>query len=99
MRTSLTLGILFIFILCFPVFAQPGIAEMQQARHDLISTYFSAFDCALVLATLLGLCGAVSVYKNWQDGKHHIDVAVSGWFYAALFVLLSGVFLRALFGI
>lgn len=83
----------------FSVWAQPGIAEMQQARQELVSTYFSAFDCALVLSTLLGLCGAVTVYKNWQDGKHHIDVAVSGWFYAALFVLLSGVFLRALFGI
>ena len=99
MRYSLFLGILFLLITCLPVVAQPGITEMQQARQELVSTYFSAFDCALVLATLLGLCGAVSVYKNWQDGKHHIDVAVSGWFYAALFVLLSGVFLRALFGI
>ncbi|MDT3401273.1 DUF4134 family protein [Mucilaginibacter terrae] len=82
-----------------PALAQPGIAEMQQARHELVNTYFSAFDCALVLATLFGLFGAVTIYKNWQDGKHHIDAAVSGWFYAAIFVLLSGIFLRALFGI
>jgi hypothetical protein len=96
MRFLLTLALLLSGV---SLIAQPGIAEMQQARQELVSTYFSAFDCALVITTLLGLCGAVSVYKNWQDGKHHVDVAVAGWFYAAFFVLLSGVFLRALFGI
>jgi len=96
MKFLITLGLLLQGIAAT---AQPGIAEMQQARQELVSTYFSAFDCALVIATLLGLCGAVSVYKNLQEGKHHVDAAVAGWFYAALFVLLSGVFLRALFGI
>jgi hypothetical protein len=79
--------------------AQPGLAELRQARQELASTYFSAFDCALVIATLLGLCGAVSIYQHWQEGRHHIHAEVSGWFYAALFVLVAGLFLRALFGI
>lgn len=79
--------------------AQPGIAEMQQARQDLSASFFSALDLALVLATLLGSFGAVRIYHNWQMGKPRIDAEVAAWFFAALFVVLSGAFLRALFGI
>lgn len=79
--------------------AQPGIAEMEQARQQLSSSFFSAFDFALVLATLLGSFGALRIYHNWQMGKPRIDTEVAAWFFAALFVVLSGTFLQALFGI
>lgn len=79
--------------------AQPGIPEMQQAQQDLSATFFSAFDCSLVVATLLGLNGAVKIYHNWQMGKDRIDADVAAWFFAALFMVLAGAFLRALFGI
>jgi len=80
-------------------FAQPGIAEMQQARQELRASFFSAFDLSLVLATLLGLIGAVKIYHNWQMGERHIDAAIAAWFFAAIFMVLAGAFLSALFGI
>jgi hypothetical protein len=79
--------------------AQPGISEMQQAQHDLAADFFSVFDLCLVLGTLLGLNGASKIYYNWQSGKDRIDADVAAWFYAALFLILSGAFLKALFGI
>ncbi|WEA01732.1 DUF4134 family protein [Mucilaginibacter sp. SJ] len=79
--------------------AQPGIAEMQQASQDLRASFFSAFDLSLVLATLLGLIGAVKIYNNWQMGERRIDAAIAAWFYAAIFMVLAGAFLSALFGI
>ena len=87
------------FVILTPAFAQPGIAEMQQAKQDLSGTFFSAFDFALVLSTLLGLNGAIKIYHNWQMGKDKIDADVAAWFFAAIFIVLSGAFLRALFGI
>jgi hypothetical protein len=89
-------------LLCLVVLgaiAQPGISEMQQAQQDLSATFFSAFDCSLVVATLLGLNGAVKIYHNWQMGKERIDSDVAAWFFAALFMVLAGAFLKALFGI
>ena len=86
-------------LLSLGAIAQPGIPEMQQAQQDLSSTFFSAFDCSLVVATLLGLNGAVKIYHNWQMGKDRIDSDVAAWFFAALFMVLAGAFLRALFGI
>ncbi|MFA6083409.1 DUF4134 family protein [Mucilaginibacter sp.] len=79
--------------------AQPGIAEMQQAKQDLSSSFFSAFDCAMILAVLFGLLGALRIYHNWQMGKDRMDSAVAAWFFASFFMILAGPFLRALFGI
>ncbi|WEA00747.1 DUF4134 family protein [Mucilaginibacter sp. SJ] len=81
--------------------AQPGITDgsLAQAKQDLSSSFFSAFDFALVLALLLGCMGALKIYHNWQMGEKRIDAVVAAWFFAAIFMILSGPFLRALFGI
>lgn len=93
-----------ILIYCFclaPVtcMAQPGISEMQQARQDLSGSFFSAMDFALVVAGLLGIAGAVRIYHNWQMGRDRVDAQVAAWFFAAMFMVLSGAFLRSMFGI
>lgn len=82
-----------------PAFGQPGVAEMNQASQQLTSSFFPAFDCSLVIAAILGLTGAVRIYHNWQMGKREITADVAAWFYAAIFMVLAGAFLRALFGI
>jgi len=96
MKLLLTLCIC---LLGLAALAQPGISEMQQAQQDLSATFFSAFDCSLVIAGLLGINGAVKIYHNWQMGKERIDSDVAAWFFAAIFMVLAGAFLRALFGI
>jgi hypothetical protein len=94
--------LLLTFCLCLLTLAalsQPGIPEMQQVQQDFSATFFSAFNCSLVVATLLGLNGALKIYHNWQMGKERIDSDVAAWFFAALFMVLAGAFLKALFGI
>ncbi|HEY4196247.1 MAG TPA: DUF4134 family protein [Mucilaginibacter sp.] len=77
----------------------PGITEMQQARNQLSSSFFSALDCALVLAFILAMGGAIRIYHNWQMGEREITMEIAAWFFAALFMVLAGVFLRAVFSI
>lgn len=96
MKRIIITGICFLPLLTM---AQPGISEMQQAQQDLTASFFSAFDCALVIATILGTIGAVRIYHNWQMGRDRIDAQVAGWFFAAIFMVLAGAFLRAIFGI
>jgi hypothetical protein len=79
--------------------AQPGISEMQEAQQNLRSTFFSAMDCALVLAGILGIIGAVRIYHNWQLGHPRMDEQVAAWFFAAFFMVLAGAFLRGVFGL
>ncbi|WP_091157263.1 DUF4134 family protein [Mucilaginibacter pineti] len=79
--------------------AQPGLSEMQSVKDDLTSSFFGAVDCSLILSAIFGLLGAVRIYHNWQMGKERITADVAAWFYAALFVILMGAFLQAIFGI
>lgn len=86
-------------LLSIVAIAQPGLSEMQQVRQDLSATFFSAFDCSLVLAAIFGITGAVRIYHNWQMGKDRIDNEVANWFFAAFFMVLAGAFLKVIFGI
>jgi hypothetical protein len=85
--------------LAFESFAQPGLNEMQQARQDLTSSFFSSLDASLILAAIFGIIGAVRIYHNWQMGKERMTGDVAAWFFAALFMVLMGAFVRTLFGI
>ena len=86
-------------LLTLGAMAQPGIDEMQQAQQSLRSSFFSALDCSLVLAGIFGILGAVRIYHNWQMGRPRITEEVAAWFFAALFMVLMGAFLQAIFGI
>jgi hypothetical protein len=79
--------------------AQPGLDEMQQAQQSLTQSFFSAQDCSLVLAALLATGGALRIYYNWQLGKPRMDMEIAAWFFAAIFMVLAGAFVRAVFGI
>lgn len=65
----------------------------------MTTSFFSALDCAMVLAAIFGIIGAVRIYHNWQMGHPRIDEAVMAWFLASLFMVLAGAFLQAVFGI
>ena len=86
-------------LLALGAMAQPGIDEMQQAQQQLSSSFFSALDFALVISAIFGIVGAVRIYHNWQMGHPRIDEAVMAWFFAAVFMVLAGAFLRAVFGL
>jgi hypothetical protein len=86
-------------LLALGAMAQPGINEMQQAQQDLTSSFYSALSLALVVAGIFGIFGALRIYHNWQMGRPKITEEVAAWFFAAFFMVLMGVFLRAMFGI
>jgi hypothetical protein len=81
------------------LFVQPGLDEFQQAQNQLHSSFFSAINFAFALATILGIIGGIRIYHNWQMGEREMTSEVSAWFFAALFMVLAGIFLRAVFGL
>jgi len=79
--------------------AQPGLNEMQQVQSNLNASFFSALNFALVIAAIFGIIGALRIYHNWQMGKPRITDEVTAWFLAAIFMVMTGSFLRAIFGL
>ena len=77
----------------------PGISELYQASGTMKGYYHSFSDLVFLLGAIVGLLGGLRVFANWQSGRHHIDAQVTGWFFSCLFLLLSGTFLRGVFGL
>ncbi|KQM69219.1 plasmid transfer protein [Pedobacter sp. Leaf216] len=77
----------------------PGISELYQASGTMKGYYHGFSDLVFLLGAIVGLLGGLRVFANWQSGRHHIDAQVSGWFFSCLFLLLSGTFLRGVFGL
>jgi hypothetical protein len=78
--------------------AQPGIAEMQQARSFIRESFFSMRDLSLVLAALISIIGAVHVYHKMQMGKD-VSADIPAWFFSALFVIVIHIVLVHVFGL
>lgn len=78
--------------------AQPGLAEMEQASSFVKSSFFSMRDLSYVLAALIAVIGAVTIYHKWQMGKE-VDMDITAWFFSSIFILLVGAFLSQIFGI
>src|ERR1700748_3400263 len=95
----------FFFAFTFKAYAQdpPGIDDFNQATQQLHSLYFRLSDLVLVIGALTGIIGGLRVYTKWQGRghRHHppLDSQVFGWFGSCLFLILAGIFIKALYGI
>jgi hypothetical protein len=100
-----TVTAVFFFGLNFRAYAQdpPGIDDFNQATQQLHSVYFSLSDLVLVIGAITGIIGGLRVYTNWQIGghrhRHPIDSQVIGWFCSCLFLIVAGIFIKALYAV
>lgn len=80
--------------------AQDGNVGIEQANTMIRGYYTSATDLLYAVAGILGLVGAIKVYRVWTDG--HQDQAFRagvGWFSGMIFVVLVSTVIRSFFGL
>ena len=80
--------------------AQDGNVGIEQANTMIRGYYTSATDLLYAVAGVLGLIGAVRVYREWNQG--HQDQAyraAAGWFGSMIFVVLVSTVIRSFFGL
>jgi len=94
----LILQVLVLVINPMALLAQPGLAEMDQARSWIREYFFSMRDFSYVVSALIAIVGSVVIYHKWQLGKD-VSMDIPAWFFSALFLLLSWTFLLHLFGL
>ena len=93
----LCLSTLLLLVMCFSVYGQPGISEMNKAGGTIKSWYPNFSDFSLVLAACFGLVGGLRIYQDWQHGKKDMDRPISRWVLAAIFMSLLGGFMKVMF--
>ncbi|HEY9560741.1 MAG TPA: DUF4134 family protein [Anseongella sp.] len=89
----------FLYVITLLTIAQPGIDEFAEVETQINKWYYNLSDLVLAIGGICGLLGGARIYANWQAGKPRIDLEVSGWFFACLFLSLTGAAVRLLFGL
>jgi uncharacterized membrane protein len=80
-------------------FAQ-GAAGIDAASSELATYMDPLGNMMMILGGLVGLVGAVRVYLKWNSGDPRCTKkAVMGWMGSCIFLVVSGVVVKAFFGI
>lgn len=76
-----------------------GAAGIDAASSELATYMDPLGNMMMILGGLVGLVGAVRVYLKWNAGDQDVQKAVMGWMGSCIFLVVSGVIVKAFFGI
>jgi len=52
-----------------------------------------------MIAVIVGLVGAIKVFKKWNDGEHDTGKVASSWFGSCIFLVVVATVLKSFFGV
>jgi hypothetical protein len=96
---SVSLSILFILIAIQAVFAQDGNAGINQATSQVKSYFDTGTNLMYAIGAIVGLVGAIKVFKKWNDGEHDTGKVASSWFGSCIFLVVVATVLKSFFGV
>jgi hypothetical protein len=79
--------------------AQDGSAGINQAT-TMVKSYFDA-GCNLMYAigAVLGIVGAIKVYRKWNDGEPDTNKVAAAWFGSCIFLVVVATVIKSFFGL
>lgn len=81
------------------VWAQDGNAGINQA-NNMVRSYFPTGEKLLyAVGAIVGLIGAVKVYRAWSNGDHETSKLAASWFGACIFLVVVATVIKAFFEI
>jgi len=100
-RISKSAGILLAIILMTleKTFAQDGNAGINQATAQVKSYFDTGTNLMYAIGAIVGLVGAIKVYKKWNDGEHDTGKVASSWFGSCIFLVVVATVLKSFFGV
>ncbi len=80
------------------VFAQ-GEQGINAARSELVKYVDPVANLILVIGAIVGLIGAIRVYAKWNNGDQDVNKALMGWGGSCVFLVVSGIVIKAFFNV
>jgi cation transport ATPase len=93
------LGTLTFILIGFTLYAQDGNAGIQEATTQVKSYFTTGTTLMYAIGALVGLVGAIKVYKKWNDGEHDTGKVASSWFGSCIFLVVVATVLKSFFGV
>src|ERR1700748_1290576 len=79
--------------------AQDGNAGISQATDQVKSYFSTGTNLMYAIGAVVGLVGAIKVYKKWNDGEHDTGKVASSWFGSCIFLVVVATVLKSFFGV
>jgi hypothetical protein len=81
------------------VMAQDGNAGINQATTQVKSYFDTGTNLMYAIGAIMGLVGAIKVFKKWNDGEHDTGKVASSWFGSCIFLVIVATVLKSFFGV
>ena len=79
--------------------AQDGNAGINEATTQVKSYFATGTNLMYAIGAIVGLVGAIKVYKKWNDGEHDTGKVASSWFGSCIFLVIVATVLKSFFGV
>lgn len=88
-----------VFISIQAAMAQDGNAGINQATSQVKSYFDTGTNLMYAIGAIIGLVGAIKVFKKWNDGEHDTGKVASSWFGSCIFLVVVATVLKSFFGV
>ena len=96
-RRVLIIAALFFFSLASH--AQDGNSGINAATTQVKSYFATGTSLMYAIGAIVGLVGAIKVYKKWNDGEHDTSKMASSWFGSMIFLVVVATVIKSFFGV
>ncbi|QQL50162.1 DUF4134 domain-containing protein [Mucilaginibacter ginkgonis] len=81
------------------VWAQDGNSGINAATSQVKSYFSTGTQLMYAIGAIVGLVGAIKVFKKFIDGDHDTGKVASSWFGACIFLVIVSTVLKSFFGV
>jgi hypothetical protein len=88
-----------VILISLSLYAQDGNAGITQATTQVKSYFSTGTSLMYAIGAIMGLVGAIKVFKKWNDGEHDTGKVASSWFGSCIFLVVVATVLKSFFGV
>ncbi|MET3981792.1 cation transport ATPase [Mucilaginibacter sp. UYP25] len=88
-----------LILISLSLYAQDGNAGITQSTTQVKSYFSTGTSLMYAIGAIMGLVGAIKVFKKWNDGEHDTGKVASSWFGSCIFLVVVATVLKSFFGV
>ena len=88
-----------LLIISLGLYAQDGNSGITAATSQVKSYFSTGTSLMYAIGAIMGLVGAIKVFKKWNDGEHDTGKVASSWFGSCIFLVVVATVLKSFFGV
>ena len=93
------IAIISMLLISLSLYAQDGNAGITQATQQVKGYFSTGTSLMYAIGAIMGLVGAIKVFKKWNDGEHDTGKVASSWFGSCIFLVVVATVLKSFFGV